>query len=971
MNKTLFIIFIAFVSRLSAQDKDELLRPPFTPATERIVSQEKRQSLLDGSLVKKVPFRNIGPTVFSGRVVDIDVWEKDPTHFFVAYASGGLWKTTNNGTTFEPIFDKEMVMTIGDIAVDWARNIIWVGTGENNSSRSSYAGVGIYRSTDGGKTWEHRGLGESHHIGRIALHPKDPNTIWVAAMGHLYSPNRERGIYKSTDGGKTWKQTLYVDDQTGAIDLVRHPINPNVLYAATWQRDRKAWDFQGAGKGSGIYKSVNGGESWTRITKPGSGFPVGEGLGRIGLDVIVDRGKVKIFALVDNQNLQPKKPEEDGKNLLTKEDFRSIAKDSFLKIEDKQLEKYLRGNGFPEKYSAEKVKLLIRSDSIAPIALVDYLEDANASLFDTEVIGGEVYLSDNEGISWSKTHSGLIEDFVYSYGYYFGQIRVSPSDGNRVYVGGVPILISTDGGKKFKSINGDNVHVDHHALWVNPKRAGHLINGNDGGINISYDDGASWIKCNSPAVGQFYTVAVDMAKPYNVYGGTQDNGVWMGPSTYEAGTQWQNTGDYPYDFLSGGDGMQVAIDNRDNSTVYTGYQFGHYFRINTRTKERKYITPKHELGERPYRWNWQTPIHLSLHNQDIFYMGSNKLHRSFDQGNTWESISGDLTSGGKKGNVPFGTLTTIHESPIKFGLIYTGSDDGLVYVTKDGGHSWENRTIGLPENYYISRVQASQHAQSRVFVALNGYRWDNFSALIFASEDFGKTWKRLGRDLPLESVNVIREDPNNPDLLYIGTDRGVYISLDRGTTFMEMDGGIPAVPVHDLVVHPREKELVIGTHGRSIYIADVSHLQQLVDSVRQKELFVFELGKVNHRPNWGNSGNVWKEPSIPEFKIPVYLSKNSTVEIAVMAGDSLLLKKWQVTGEKGINYFNYDLSFDDNQKESYTNWLNQNRKKGTEEIVLEAGKRNGIWYLQKGTYRVIVRHLEKQMERTLTIEGKD
>ncbi len=626
------------------------LEPPFTPAVERIKSFEQRKKLIDNSLLGDIAFTNIGPAVQSGRVADLDVSPTDPTHFYVAYASGGLWKTVNNGTSFEPLFDREMVMTIGDIAVDWATNTIWVGTGEVNSSRSSYSGTGVFKSTDGGKTWSHLGLGESHHIGRIVLHPSNPNTAWVAVLGHLYSPNQERGVYKTTDGGQTWTRVLFINDNTGAIDLMADPANPDILYAAAWERTRRAWNFSEGGPGSGIYKSTDGGQTWALISGGKSGFPDGEGIGRIGLAMAQADGQTLLYAVLDNQTPRPKKEKEKKDDVLTKDDLRSMSKEDFLKLDAKKVQAYLDNNGFPKKYSAEKVQKMVKQDKIQPLALVEYIEDANTLLFDTEVTGAEVYVSRDGGQSWAKTHEGYLDDLFYTYGYYFAQIRVAPqSQGQKLYTMGVPVLRSEDAGKTWKSINGENVHVDHHALWVSPSRPGHLILGNDGGVNISFDDGEHWIKCNTPPVGQFYAVAVDMSEPYNVFGGLQDNGVWRGPSTYKADVGWHNNGRYPYRFVLGGDGMQVAVDTRDNNTIYTGYQFGNYFRFDLAMDSSFSITPRHELGERPLRWNWQTPIHLSVHNPDILYMGSNKLHRSFNQGRSFEAISGDLTTGGKKG----------------------------------------------------------------------------------------------------------------------------------------------------------------------------------------------------------------------------------------------------------------------------------------------------------------------------------
>lgn len=964
MNKTISSLAILCLPLLLFA---QLTRPPFTPATERLQSHQNKSALVKNSLVGNVPFKSIGPAVFSGRVADVDVSPDDPTHFFVGYASGGLWKTENNGQSFTPLFDNEMVMTIGDIAVDWDRNVIWIGTGEVNSSRSSYAGAGMFKSRDAGKSWEYMGLGESHHIGRVILHPKDTNTLWVAVLGHLYSPNRERGIYKTTDGGKTWNQVLFVNDHAGAVDLSIDPQNPDILYAATWHRERYAWDFVEAGKGSGIYRSEDRGDTWTLISTKESGFPSGEGTGRIGLETAVNNGQTILFAVVDNQNRRPKKDKEEDKEVLTKEQLRDMSKADFLKLEDKMVKKYLEENNFPEKYTVEKVKSMIKNEEIKPAALVEYLENANTNLFETEVIGAEVYRSTDEGKTWKKTHPGFLDDLYYSYGYYFGQIRVAPGNPDKLYIFGVPILKSSDGGKTWKSINEENVHADHHALWINPDREGHLILGNDGGINISYDDGATWNKANTPPVGQFYYVAVDMETPYNVYGGLQDNGVWVGPSNYKASNRWHGTGEYPYKSIMGGDGMQVAVDTRDNVTVYTGYQFGNYYRLNRETGKSEYITPQHELGERPFRWNWQTPIHLSTHNQDILYMGSAKVHRSFDQGETWETISGDLTKGGRPGDVPFGTLTALHESPKKFGLLYAGSDDGLLHVSKDAGNSWADISSALPPDMWVARVQASLFEEGRVYVALNGYRWDDFRSFVYVSEDYGNSWQRIGTDLPLEPVNVIKEDPENPALLYVGTDHGLYISLDRGKSFMVMNKELPAVPVHDLVIHPREKELVAGTHGRSIYLANVEHVQQLTDSVINQTLFVFEIDKVRYRNNWGKAWSTWSEniPE-PEIEFPVFVKDGGKLTITVMA-DDIRLKSWSEESGKGLNYITYHGDVDEKAVAAYQKHLNTTKKKDEKEIKVEKAE-NGKFYLNKGTYKVIFEKDSVKKEAVLKVE---
>jgi photosystem II stability/assembly factor-like uncharacterized protein len=959
MRGLVILILLCYSFHLCAQ------QIPASTASERLAAYEKRKSLQQKSLVNQIPFRSVGPSVFSGRVVDVAVNPIDPTIFYVAYASGGLWKTVNNGTSFQPLFDKEAVMTIGDIAVDWKNNIIWVGTGENNSSRSSYSGIGLFKSTDDGKTWVHSGLPESHHIGRIVLHPSDPNIAWVAVLGHLYSPNPERGIYKTMDGGKSWTQTLFVNENTGGVDLVIDPANPDILYAAMWHRERRAWNFTEGGIGSGIYKSTDGGNTWSAAQ---NGFPIGEGTGRIGLDIHHNNGITTLYAVLDNQNRREKKEDEDiDKDKLTKDELRNMSKEVFLQLKKKRLEDFLTENDFPKKYEADKVFDLVKTDKIKPLALVEYLEDANSLLFDTPVIGAEVYRSDDQGGSWKRSHEEYLDDVFYTYGYYFGQIRVDPMDVNHIYIYGVPILKSEDGGKTFASINGDNVHVDHHALWINPKKRGHLINGNDGGINISYDDGATWIKCNSPAVGQFYTVSVDMEKPYNIYGGLQDNGVWVGSSDYKASPGWHNSGRYPYQSIMGGDGMQVQIDPRDKNIVYTGFQFGNYYRLNMLTQQNTFITPKHELGERPLRWNWQSPILLSPHQADILYFGANKVFRSFDKGDTFSAISEDLTQGGKKGDVAYGTLTCLDESPLQFGLLYAGTDDGLVQVSRDGGMSWTKINAGLPADMWVTRVKASSHVKERVYLSLNGYRWDDCRALVYRSEDYGKTWESLATDLPNEAVNVIKEDPVNPNLLYVGTDHGLYISLDRGNSFQAMDKDLPNVAVHDLVIHPRDKELVLATHGRSFYVADVQHLQQLDSTILTKQLHVFEVQKKFWSSRWGNHGP-WSEPNIPELEIPYFAATAGNLMISIKTKDGKLVKNIPHHTEKGLNSYTYDLSIEPSHVKAYEKWW-KSAQKEEDKLIFKKAK-NETFYLMPGSYILILFKDGVTVEREFLVEKR-
>ncbi|MEZ4855397.1 MAG: glycosyl hydrolase [Gelidibacter sp.] len=912
---------------------------PATTANTVENALQQKEVLQKNSIVKNVPFKNIGPSVMSGRVTDLAVNPENPTEFYVAYASGGVWYTTNNGTSFQPILDNSNTQNVGDIAVDWNTKTIWVGTGENNASRSSYAGIGILKSTDNGKTWQHMGLVDSQHIGRILINPNNPDEVVVGVTGHLYSPNTQRGIYKTTDGGKTWKQTLFVDDMSGIIDLQYAPNNFNVLFASSWTKDRSAWNFEGSGNNSAIYKSTDAGQTWTKVSTEKSGFPTGKGVGRIGLAVFDES---TIYAIHDNQNHRPEEKKELSDD-LTKDDFKTMSVDVFLKLDNKKLNTFLKTNGFQEKYRAENVKQLVESGTVKPIDLAHYLEDANAMLFDTPVIGAEVYKSTDGGITWKKTHEGYIDDLYYSYGYYFGHIHVAPNNQDHIYVYGVPILKSKDGGKTFTSMDADNVHADHHALWIDPKNPDHLINGNDGGVNMTYDDGKNWIKNNSPSVGQFYSINVDNEKPYNVYGGLQDNGVWVGAHTSVEDKTWLQEGDYPWKRIMGGDGMQVQVDNRNANIVYTGFQFGNYFRVNRTTNEQTYILPKHELGESPYRFNWQTPILLSPHNQDILYLGGNKLLRSMNQGTDFTTISGDLTNGGKKGNVAYGTLSTISESPFQFGLIYTGSDDGLVHLTKDAGGNWENITSTLPKNLWVSRVIASQHKKERVYVTLNGYRFDDFTSYIYTSDDYGQTWKNISANLPASPVNVIKEDPKNENLLFVGTDNGAYVSFDRGASWEAFSKGLPNVAIHDLIIQPEAHDLLLATHGRSIYLTNIEALETMTANKMKQAITLFDTESIRYSSRWGSSFGTWYDTYEPSTTFEFYTNTPGKQTLKILSEKNLELTTITVDADKGFNYVNYDLTLSETGKKALLK----------ENSILKINKAaNGNYYLPKGTYTI-------------------
>lgn len=789
-------------------------------------SVEKHKQLLNSSPLKDFKAKNVGPTNMSGRIVDIEV-AQNPNTFYIAAASGGVWKTEDNGQSFSPIFDGQSALGIGDMALSPSdNNVLWVGTGENNSSRSTYAGSGVYKSTDAGKTWEFMGLPYTHHIGQIQIHPTNPDIVWVGAMGGLYSKNKERGLFMTTDGGKSWKKVLYVDDNTGVIDIKIHPENPDILVAATWERFRQAHDFIGNGDGSAIWRSEDGGKTWKKAV---TGFPQDEFVGRIGFDFAQSNPNV-VYALHDSQKpsegsssgFRRRGPQEE--NPLKFEDFKDLTVEDAMGLEDERLNSFLRRNQFASKYTATEIKRQLKTGKINTNQIANYngdLESANEALYNGSVVGAEVYRSEDAGKSWTKVSESDISRLYNTYGYYFGEIRVNTQDENEIFVLGVPLLVSRDGGKNFSRTDSvGRPHSDHQSMWINPKDGKHILLGNDGGLYRSYGGGAKWDHLNTQMpISQFYSIITDNAAPYNIYGGMQDNGVWFGSSA--------NSPEDPWESLMGGDGMVVAVDTRDNNIVYTGFQFGNYFRIDKTNGDRKGITPGHDIGNTPNRWNWRTPARLSHHNQDIIYMGSQYVYQSLDQGKTWTTISPDLTKNEKSGNVPFATLSVVEESPFEFGTLYAGSDDGNVWITRNNGGNWESLNAGLPEDRWVSSIAPSKHVEGVVYITLNGYRYDEFKTYVFKSSDYGKTWTAINGNMPEESTNIILEDHTNPNILYLGTDHGLYVTMDGGNNWNLFQGEIPNVAIYDMVIQERENDLVIGTHGRSVYVVELEQLHDL------------------------------------------------------------------------------------------------------------------------------------------------
>ena len=876
MNRILLLLALAAVGANGLAQRNRLAP---TPATERLSVNDQRASSDAASWTAGLDLRCVGPTVMSGRVVDIAVDSPDGRIFYVAYASGGLWRTVNHGTSFEPLFDDALTITLGAIAVHPETGRIWAGTGEVNSSRSSYAGTGMYTSDDGGETWQHAGLGDAHHIGRIVLDPGNADIAYAAVLGPLYSANTSGGVWKTSDGGATWERVLQQagdHGDAGAVDIIIDPSNSNRLFAALWDRTRRAWDFRGNGSGSGIWESTDAGATWSELSAM-DGFPRSEFTGRIGLAWHAD--SQQLFALVDNQ--APLPAEEDGEASYAPDDFKAMTPAEFAALDTALLEAYLEENNFPREATAASALEDVAAGALVPRDFYDYLTDGNRALFEADIAGAEVYRLTADRAQWVRTHSEALEDVCYTYGYYFGLIEVDPTDADRLYIAGVPLIQSEDGGETWSSIGAPNVHVDHHHLWIDPANPDHLINGNDGGINISWDRGENWVKCNSPEVGQFYAVEVDNAEPYRIYGGLQDNGTWRGPSTYRDTPGWHQSGHYAWTSIGGGDGMQIEVDPRDPDVVFTGSQFGYYSRQDFNADAYTGIHPQHALGETPLRWNWQTPIWLSRHQNDILYMASNRVHRSFDQGVNWETLSGDLTRGGIPGNVPFGTITSLHESPLRFGQMAVGTDDGLIQVSRDGGYSWAPLTSPVPQDpknertFWVSEVLWSAHQPNRLYVGLNAYRLDHFDSYVFVTENDGRTWKRLGdrteaAGLPAEPVNALIESADWEDCLFVGTDGGCYASLDRGATWSTLHPDLPRVPVHDLVIQERENELVIGTHGRSIWVADLNPWLDRAGEAIATEWTTDEAVALEWSDRWGQKGWAWSEPRTVEVAFDAF-----------------------------------------------------------------------------------------------------
>ncbi|MBA2688059.1 MAG: hypothetical protein H0U64_08155 [Gemmatimonadaceae bacterium] len=777
---------------------------------------------LDSSALAAFRWRQIGPAVMSGRITDIEAVVSNPRIFYVVAATGGVWKTINNGTTFFPIFDRERIISLGDLAIAPSNpDILYLGTGEEDSRNSISPGGGVYKSTDAGRTWKLVGLEATQHIGRIVVHPTDPNTVYVAALGKAWGRNPERGLYKSTDGGATWKLSKFVSNQAGFVDLVMDPSNPDILYASSWNRIRTPYDLTSGGPGSGLWKTTDAGTTWTEIT--GAGFPATM-KGRIGIAISQSNPRV-VYTWVEADTL-PNSVKKGQK---------------------------------PDTAKAQR-------------------------------LNSGIYRSMDAGVTWTlmrrNEQSNARQNYSEARPFYYSQIRVDPRNPERIYWMSSVFHFSDDGGKTDRR-GALSLHTDWHAMWINPNDPDHFILGEDGGVGITWDKGGTY---NFPALmplGQFYAVNFDMQKLYRVCGGLQDNGTWCGPSrTRNAlgilNSDWVNVG--------GGDGFYTAIDPNDPNIIYTESQGGNASRLDIVNGTRTPIMRGNALAgnfedslivargdttlpvspqitralqdlrrraaadtARRYRFNWSAPFFLSTFAPTTIYMAGNQVLKSVDRGDHFYPISPDLSAkdsvrlkasteltGGitrdATGAETHGTITTIAESPIRPGILWAGTDDGNVWVTANDGASWANitgRFPGVPAKTWVSRVEPSHFDTATVYVTFDGHRNDDFRPHVFISNDFGRTFRSVSANLPSggsDFVQVIREDLVNRDLLFVGTDVGLYVSTNRGGSWQKFMNGMPTVPVHDLKIHPRERELIAGTHGRSIFVTDIAPLQEMRDS---------------------------------------------------------------------------------------------------------------------------------------------
>lgn len=816
-------------------------------------------------------WRSIGPANMGGRVAAIALHPADGKTWLIGYATGGVWLTTNNGTTYKPIFDDvEETSSIGALAIalypedherfdadaegPFANAVMYAGTGEGNGRNSSSWGHGVYKSTDGGDSWTHLGLEDTHDITSLAVDPRDPDVLYIAAMGHLWGTNKERGLYKTTDGGETWKATKQVDDDTGCCDVTLDPANPDTVYAAFYQRQRTGWSFRAGSTDGGIYRSDDGGRNWTKLTEGLPGHT-----GRIGLDVF-DGNTDIVYASVES--------DEGG-------------------------------------------------------AVVDEWQNRSRA--------GGVFRSEDRGDSWERLSDVAPRSF------YFSRIRVDPENASRVYLPNWEVYVSDDGGRTFRPGLTTVTHVDFHAMEIDPNDTDRLFVGNDGGFYVSHDRGKTWDFHNHMAVGQFYNVAVDDSDPYRVGGGLQDNGTWIGV----AETIRNNAGEFmgrkgglslgEWQSVWGGDGFHVAFDPEDSNIMYAEWQGGNLARVHLDSGRSRELKPAAKEGEPRYRFNWNAPFLISVHDHTMLYHAGNHVFKLFDRGERYERISPDLTrndvdtnrSAGSEAE-SYNTIVSLAESPLQQGLLWVGTDDGLIHITTDDGESWTDVTPDGLHDSYISKIEASHHNALAAYVAVDGHTSDVFKTIVLNTQDGGKTWNLITGDLPdSDPVIVVREDPRNASVLYIGTEHACYVTIDRGRHWVELDTDVlPTVAVDDLVIQRREMDLVAGTHGRSIWVIDdISPISQLSPEIVQSPFHVFNPQPAKPRYSLGYDG-LWSDRMFvaenPEtgaylhYWVREFTDEDVKITITNAAGDEV--RTLEGGNRPGINRVIWNLQRPDNQQ---------------------------------------------------------
>ena len=807
----------------------------------------------------QLTFRNIGPSVAGGRIHDIEILPNDPATVFIASASGGIWKSTNKGTTWKPVFDDQAVSTFGDMAISLSNpDVIYAGSGEQQNRQSTSWGNGVYKSENQGETWRSIGLEKTYHIARVIIHPENPNIVFVAALGNLWNSSKERGVYQTTNGGKNWKKVLYIDDVTGVVDMAMDKNNPNILYAATYQRMRKAWGFNGGGPGSGIYKTTDGGKTWNELT---GGLPPGD-KGRIGLAASKTRSNI-IYATI---------------------------------------------------------------------------EHADSSGF---------YRSGNGGRTWKRVNKLNPRPMYYSH------IFVDPNNDDIVYMLATEFYRTKDAGKTFyqmptRPTYDVGVHSDHHTLWINPNNSNHFFLAGDAGLHESWDGGIAYNRLNNIPIGQFYGIGADMEVPYNIYGGMQDNHSWMGPS---ATRHWLGILADDWKQVGFGDGMYQQPDP-ESSMLYNASQNGNMIRVDRKTGNMQGLKPFPSDSKEKYRFDWVTPLAISKHSSKKVFLGGNRLFISDNGGDSWEQtedlssntnrdsltimgvLGADIKLSKNDGTSSYGEIISISESPLWHRVIWVGTDDGNIQVSRDGGEKWEEvsgNITGIPAGSYVSRVLSSIRDRGSAYVTFDRHREGDWKPYVYRTEDYGKTWVPLTRGLPSGSVNVIAEHPDNPDVLFLGTEHAVYLSVNAGSDWTKFKSNLPTTLYDDLLIHPREKDLVLGTHGRSFWVLDDTSPLAEWSTVYNKPVHVFSVRAATLFHYWKDTSyraqEEWAGENPPYGAIISYLvnSDVDSVTITVKRRKSQIIRTYRQPVVKGsIQRLAWDLKYpppSSQQNESKTEGL--------------------------------------------------